>query len=81
MVVHSIVWQYFAKETAARAKAAIQAAGERASSDAPFAWLSMEQYALEEPPELRLTLWPGGERQLLARVHPHGATIDWVGPT
>lgn len=79
VVVHTIVWQYFSKETAERAKAAIVAAGERASSEAPLAWLSMEQYAADQLPELRLTLWPGGERELLARAHPHGAMIDWVG--
>lgn len=79
VVAHTIVWQYFSKETAARAKAAINAAGERATSDAPFAWLSLEQYAQDKAPELRLTLWPGGERQLLATAHPHGAWLEWVG--
>jgi len=77
VVAHTIVWQYFSKETAARAKAAITAAGARAASDAPFAWLSLEQYAPDQAPELRLTLWPGGERELLARAHPHGAFIEW----
>jgi len=79
VVAHTIVWQYFSKETAARAKAAINAAGERATSHAPFAWLSLEQYAPDKAPELRLTLWPGGERQLLATAHPHGAWIEWAG--
>jgi hypothetical protein len=78
VVAHTIVWQYFSKETAARAKAAIYAAGERATSDAPFAWLSLEQYAPDKAPELRLTLWPGGERELLALAHPHGAWLEWV---
>ena len=78
VVAHTIVWQYFSKETAARAKAALVAAGERATSDAPLAWLSLEQYAVDQWPELRLTLWPGGERELLARAHPHGAWIEWL---
>jgi len=81
VVAHTIVWQYFSKETAARAEAAINAAGARATSEAPFAWLSLEQYAQDQAPELRLTLWPGGERALLARAHPHGAWLEWVAPT
>jgi hypothetical protein len=80
VVAHTIVWQYFSKETAARAKAALNAAGERASSDAPLAWLSLEQYAPDQAPELRLTLWPGGERETLARAHPHGTWIEWLKP-
>jgi hypothetical protein len=78
VVAHTIVWQYFSKETALRARAAINAAGARATSDAPFAWLSLEQYAPDQAPELRLTLWPGGERELLARAHPHGAFVEWL---
>ena len=78
VVAHTIVWQYFSKETAARAKAVLNAAGERATSDAPLAWLSLEQYAPDQAPELRLTLWPGGERETLARAHPHGAWIEWL---
>lgn len=79
IVAHTIVWQYFSKETAARAKAALTQAGERATAEAPLAWLSLEQYAGDVPPELRLTLWPGGERQTLARAHPHGAWVEWLG--
>ena len=79
VVVHTIVWQYFSKETAARARAALNEAGERASAEAPLAWLSLEQYSGDQPPELRLTLWPGGERQTLARAHPHGAWVEWLG--
>jgi hypothetical protein len=28
--------------------------------------------------ELRLTLWPGGAERRLARVHPHGASVEWL---
>jgi hypothetical protein len=78
VIAHTIVWQYFSKETAARATDAIASAGVRASANAPLAWLSLEQYAPDQDPELRLTLWPGGERQTLARAHPHGAWIEWL---
>jgi hypothetical protein len=79
VVAHTIVWQYFSKETAVRAKGALLAAGERASENAPLAWLSLEQYAPDLDPELRLQVWPGGGRELLAHAHPHGAWIRWHG--
>jgi hypothetical protein len=66
-------------ESQAALTAAVGDLGARASAGAPFAWLRMEP-----PPtnlvdiELRLTLWPGGEDRLLAHVHPHGASVEWV---
>ncbi len=78
VVVHTIVWQYLSKETRARARAALDEAGGRATAAAPLAWLSLEQYAPDQPPELRLTLWPGGETKTIAHAHPHGAWIEWL---
>lgn len=78
VIYHSVFWQYMPPESQAALLAAIEAHGASASNDAPFAWLRMEP-----PPndlanmELRLTLWPGGEDRLLARVHPHGAEVNW----
>lgn len=81
VLYHSSFWQYLPAETQAGLAAAIEAIGAAATADAPFAWLR------KEPPpddlandELRLTLWPGGEDRLLARVHPHGAWVRWNGP-
>jgi hypothetical protein len=80
VLFHSIFWQYLAAETQAALTIAIEELGARASATAPFAWLRMEPPAdnLAEV-HVRLTLWPGGEDRLLARVHPHGASVDWVG--
>jgi len=80
VVYHSVFWQYMPQESQAALLAAINAHGAAASEFAPYAWLRMEP-----PPndlanmELRLTLWPGGEERLLARVHPHGAEVKWGG--
>jgi hypothetical protein len=79
VVAHTIVWQYFSKETRARARAALDEAGARATATAPLAWLSLEQYAPDQHPELRLAIWPGGEIRTIARAHPHGAWIEWIG--
>jgi hypothetical protein len=78
VVAHTIVSQYFTKETRARVRQILDDAGARATKDAPLAWLSMEQYAMDQLPELRLTLWPGGETRTIARAHPHGAWIEWL---
>jgi hypothetical protein len=78
VLYHSVFWQYMPPDSQAALLAAIQTHGAAASMDAPFAWLRMEP-----PPndlanmELRLTLWPTGEERLLARVHPHGAEVNW----
>lgn len=80
IVYHSIVWQYLGPESQAALLAAIEAQGGRASAEAPFAWLRLEPAAgAPFPIELRATFWPGGEQRLLARAHPHGAWVEWLG--
>jgi hypothetical protein len=79
VLYHSVFWQYMPPDRQTALLGSIHAHGAVASNDAPFAWLRMEP-----PPndlanmELRLTLWPTGEDRLLARVHPHGATVNWA---
>lgn len=80
VLYHSIFWQYLPEPSRVRLAALIDRLGRTATAGAPFAWLRMEP-----PPgelahiELRLTLWPGGEDRRLARLHPHGAWIEWAG--
>ncbi|MFC3068586.1 DUF2332 domain-containing protein [Phenylobacterium soli] len=80
VLYHSVFWQYMPAQSQAALAAAIAAIAAKATPDAPFAWLAMEP-----PPEnmatmeVRLTLWPGGERRTLAEVHPHGAWVRWRG--
>jgi hypothetical protein len=78
IVFHSITLVYLSPEGRARVAAALARAGAAATEDRPLAWLSMEFHARVRTAELRLTLWPGGETRLLARVHPHGAEIEWL---
>jgi hypothetical protein len=80
VLFHSIFWQYMPAESQAALSAVVGALGARAAPTAPFAWLRMEPAPANPADiELRLTLWPGGEDRLLAHVHPHGATVDWIG--
>jgi hypothetical protein len=76
VVFHSIVWQYLSDEEQALVGDTIMRAGARASAEAPFAWLRMERGG--ELAEVRLTLWPGGAEQLIARAGYHGRPVHWL---
>ena len=78
VVFHSIVWQYLTDAERATAEAALATAGERATRDAPLAWLRLEPSAELTHTELRVTTWPGGEERLLARCHYHLGPVQWV---
>jgi hypothetical protein len=77
MVYHTIAWQYFPAETQARCRAALAAAGARATPEAPLAHVGMEADATPGSAALTVTLWPGGETRELARVDFHGRAVDW----
>jgi hypothetical protein len=79
VVMHTIAYQYFPAEVQARVRRRLQAAGARATPDAPVAWLSFEAASgsVDRRPALDLTVWPGGETRRLAVCQPHGAEIDW----
>lgn len=81
VVFHSIAWQYFAPATQARIAAHMATIGAASTRHAPLAWLryEMDDARVAELPTLRLTLWQGGaaHEALLARVHPHGAFVQW----
>ncbi len=81
IVYHSIALQYFPEEGRARVIQAIQAAGALATAEHPLAWLSMEfgGSVVGNQARLRLQSWPGdGTSEILADVHPHGASINWL---
>jgi hypothetical protein len=78
VVFHSITWQYLTDDERAAAEAALVAAGARASSEAPLAWLRLEPSADLTHAELRLTTWPVGEERLLAHCHYHFGPMRWV---
>jgi hypothetical protein len=81
VLYHSVVWSYLPADTRAEIEQAIRMAGEAARPDQPFAWLRMEPDVSDPKAamEVTLTLWPGGEQHGLARVHPHGAKVLWLG--
>jgi len=76
-VFHSVMWWYVPEDERASIDATIRAAGERATRDAPLAWLRFEGASTEHC-DLRLLSWPSGEDQHLARAHYHGAWVEWL---
>jgi hypothetical protein len=79
VLYHSIMWQYMPAATRADITASLEQAGSEATPAAPLAWLRFEPQPPDFKPELRLTLWPGGQEVRLATAHPHGSTIVWSG--
>jgi hypothetical protein len=74
VIYHSIVSQYLSDEERAALFDGIRAAGERGGAEAPLAWLRMEP--ADDRANLELTIWPGGEDRLLARVGYHGTPVE-----
>jgi hypothetical protein len=75
VVFHSIVSMYLSDEERDTLFESIAEAGQRATLDAPIAWLRMEP-ATGDRADLHLTTWPGGEERHLARVGYHGTPIE-----
>lgn len=80
IVMHSVFWQYPPREVQQRMEKAIAESAAKATTEQPLAWLRFEpDPPAVSPMQLRLDLWPTGEKLLLATCHPHGSTINWFG--
>jgi hypothetical protein len=73
VVFHSVVMPYLTEEGRENVRRVIEDAGGRATSEAPIAWLSMEPGVDEA--DVHLTIWPGGQRRLIARSNFHGRNV------
>jgi hypothetical protein len=84
VVYHSIFLQYPPRETRDAIAAAIASAAARATPAAPLAWLRLEPEAVLGGPLdsvrmlLDLTVWPGGERRILAATDGHVRSVEWL---
>lgn len=76
VVAHSIVLQYLPGPTRRALIELLDQAGERATRDAPLAWVRMEPGG--ERAETRITQWPGGRTRLLSTSGYHGPPVAWV---
>lgn len=76
VVYHSIMWAYVAPEEREAITRTIEAAGARASREAPLAWVRLEDASPRTT--LSLRLWPHApDERVLADAHPHVAWIHW----
>jgi hypothetical protein len=73
VVFHSVVMLYLTEEGRENVRRVIEDAGARATVNTPLARLSMEPGA--DQAEVRLTMWPGGERRLIALAGYHGRDV------
>lgn len=79
VLFHSVVWQYLPLQTKDRITSAMNRAGNKATPDAPLAWLSMEGQGGVEPfAAVHLTVWPGGRMRKLAHADFHARWLDWM---
>jgi hypothetical protein len=77
---HSVMWQYLGREEQDRARAGIEALGERATSSAPFAHVFLEPTRRTPGSDheflVVLETWPTGERRLVGTSAGHGVPTD-----
>lgn len=78
VLFHSIAYQYFPEPVQQRIMARMQAAGARATPEAPLGWLAFEQNN-DQGPRLTVRLWPDGELRELAAAGAHVHAVDWKG--
>ena len=81
LIYHTIAWQYFPVEVQSRGKAMIEAAGAKATAEAPLAWFGMEPDGNDKGAAMTLRIWPDGITVDLGRVDFHGRWVDWKGWT
>ncbi|WP_374524057.1 DUF2332 domain-containing protein [Sphingopyxis sp.] len=80
VLMHSIVWQYVPEDQQMRVTTAMEEAGAEATAERPLAWIALEANRTAHVHELVVRHWPGGEAgHTLARSHPHGAWVEWLG--
>lgn len=78
VVFHSVFWPYLPDEVAGALRDVIEDGGERASAEAPLAWLRFEPGDEPATLELRLRTWPGREERLLATGGFHQEPVRWL---
>lgn len=81
IVYHSIAWQYFPPATRTTARAALDAAGARATPDAPLAHIALEGDGDSHGAALTAQIWPAPSGleglQTLGRADFHGRWVEW----
>jgi hypothetical protein len=74
---HSIMRQYLDREQNAALDAGVVTLGQRATSEARFAHVSLELVKGTQEAPVELVTWPGGKRRRLGTASPHGIPVQW----
>lgn len=78
VLMHSVVWQYLPEPVAERIRAAMAAAGTRATPERPLGWVMMEPDRALGYQVIRVRHWPDGEAwRVVGSSHAHGR---WIKP-
>lgn len=78
-VVHTMFLQYLDDPGQRAVSAVLRAAGAAATPDRPLVEIGFEWTPDRKEVQLRLTAWPQGETTILAKCHPYGDWIEWLG--
>ncbi|MEO6395449.1 MAG: DUF2332 family protein [Devosia sp.] len=78
VLFHTIVWDYVSAPVRARIIAARDRAAASATSEAPFAHLTVESDEVRGGAAIRLAVWPGGADRFLGRGDFHGRWAEWA---
>lgn len=80
LIQHTVAWQYFPHAAQERGQRLIEAAGARATPEAPLGWMRMEtdgDRTGKVGAALTLRLWPGDIHLDLGRADFHGRWVKW----
>jgi hypothetical protein len=75
IVYHSVVAEYVPGDAWARFTGAVAQAGDRATAEAPLAWVRLEPISALRRHGLTVTIWPGGEERVIGVSGPHGHQV------
>ena len=78
VLMHSVMWQYMPAAVQQRVADVVQARGADATSAAPLAVLEFEPSPHAIEMEIAVTVWPSGERSVIARGQGHGPPVTWL---
>ncbi|HEY3832415.1 MAG TPA: DUF2332 family protein [Acidimicrobiia bacterium] len=78
VLMHSIMWQYLPNPVQQRIEQLLRERGAAATARAPLARLAFEPAPEVVHAEVSCTLWPRGERTVLAQSGYHGPPVTWI---
>ncbi len=78
VVMHSIMWQYLPVDVQQRIERLFESRGALATPADPLARLAFEPAPEVVHADVSITLWPSGERAVLAHSGYHGPPVTWL---